>query len=325
MVLFWQILSGSLLIFYYRNGFDSFDRVQYLIYDVNFGWLMRIIHFNGARIFFIFLFLHFFKALFNFRYRLKLTWLTGIIILLILIGEAFIGYVLVWAQIRFWACVVITSLLMVIPFFGIDLINWIWGRFSVLNVTLKFFFFIHFLLPWGIFVIIILHLINLHFRGRTSIFYTHTDLDKISFYPFYWIKDLYNLFFIIILIIFFLINPFKLGDPEIFIEVNTVRSPIHIVPEWYFLFAYAILRAVPNKLLGVCIILLRIIFIVWFVFKNDFKTNLFKKNKYYIFIFIINCLILRWLGHIEAVIPFVNLSKEISLIYFIILKIILKL
>jgi len=299
-------LTGLFLVFYYTpDSIVAFERVQYIIRDVNYGWIIRITHFNGASIFFIFLYLHFFKGLFISSYRLKFTWGRGLTIFFLVIMEAFIGYVLVWAQIRFWAAVVITRLLRVIPIWGFTLVIWIWGGFTVSGATLKFFFTLHFLLPWVLLVLVLLHLVFLHDTGSTSKIYCHGDYDKIGFFRYFWIKDLINLVYFIFLIRFFLLKPFILGDPEMFIEANYIASPVHIVPEWYFLFAYAILRAIPNKILGVIAMLIRIFIFYIFVFINNYTSILNIFRKFLVTLVLFNRVILSWLGQCIVEDPYV--------------------
>lgn len=317
IILIFQLLTGVFLAFYYTaEGLVSFNSVQYIIYEVNYGWVFRIFHFNGASLFFVFLYMHFFKGLFFSSYRLSLVWIRGLTIFFLVIIEAFIGYVLVWAQISFWASVVITSLLRVIPIWGPRLVVWIWSGFSVSRATLKFFFVLHFLVPWFILVIVLVHLIFLHRTGRTSKLFTHGDYDKINFYPFYWFKDGYNLLIWLIFFIFSLINPFILGDPEIFIEADSITSPVHIVPEWYFLFAYAILRAIPNKVLGVVALLISIVSFYIFGLIKNYHSVLNKINKFFVFLFIFVSLILSWLGQCLVEFPFESISIIFSLLYF---------
>lgn len=316
-ILFFQIITGTFLVFYYTaESLIAFDRVQYIIIEVNSGWLFRIFHFNGARLFFIFLYLHFFKGLFFNSYRLLKVWGRGLLIFLLIIIEAFIGYVLVWAQISFWASVVITSLLSVIPIWGPTLVVWIWRGFGVSGATLKFFFVLHFLLPWIFLIVVLIHLVFLHDTGRTSKIICHGDIDKINFYSFYWWKDGYNFIIWFFFLSLSLIYPFILGDPEIFIEADPIISPVHIIPEWYFLFAYAILRAIPNKILGVIFLLLRIlIFFIFFLRKN--YLSLFKLTNYFLvnnFLFI--RLILSWLGQCLVEPPYLFLSGLVSFLYF---------
>lgn len=317
IVLAFQILTGTFLAIYYSaDRLLAFSRVQYTIYEVNFGWIFRIFHFNGASLFFIFLYLHIFKGLFFISYRLKKVWISGLTIYLLVIIEAFIGYVLVWAQIRFWASVVITRLLRVIPIWGSTIVTWIWSGFTVSGATLKFFFVLHFLVPWGILVLVLVHLIFLHDTGRTSVLYCHGDYDKVCFAPEYWGKDAYNVLVWILFFICSLISPFVLGDPEIFIEADPIIRPVHIVPEWYFLFAYAILRAIPNKILGVIALLIRIVIFYFFAFVNNYTSSLIKLNKFLVFTFIVISVILRWLGQCIVETPFTILRVIFSILYF---------
>nr|YP_002725707.1 cytochrome b [Bunostomum phlebotomum]ACL50533.1 cytochrome b [Bunostomum phlebotomum] len=317
MILLFQIFTGTFLAFYYTaDGSMAFSAVQYIMYEVNFGWLFRIFHFNGASLFFIFLYLHIFKGLFMMSYRLKLVWISGLTIYLLLMLEAFMGYVLVWAQMSFWAAVVITSLLSVVPIWGPKIVMWIWSGFGVTSATLKFFFVLHFLLPWGLLVLVLMHLIFLHSTGSTSSIYCHGDYDKVCFGPEYWNKDAYNLIFWMIFFVFSLFFPFILGDPEMFVEADPMMSPVHIVPEWYFLFAYAILRAIPNKVLGVIALLLSILVFYFFVLVNNYTSCLVKLNKFLVFSFIVVAIILSWLGQCLVEDPFTYLSPLFSFFYF---------
>nr|BCD52126.1 cytochrome b [Strongyloides sp. EN-2020b] len=317
IVLFLQIFSGLFLSMYYvSDSFSAFFSVQYIMLDVNFGWFFRLYHFNGASFFFILLYLHFFKALFMCSYRLSGTWVVGLLIFFLLILEAFMGYVLVWAQMSFWASVVITSLLSVIPYFGFSIVYWIWGGFSVVSSTLKFFFVVHFLLPWFIFVLVFLHLFFLHSTGSTSSIYCHGDYDKINFYPYYVLKDLYNFIAFGVFFCFFLFFPFSLGDPEMFVESDPMLSPVHIVPEWYFLFAYAILRAVPNKVLGVFFLVSSIVIFFFFIFFNNYYSILDNLNFFLVCSFILVSIFLSWLGQCHVEYPFEDLSVLFSFLYF---------
>ena len=324
IILGFQLLTGTLLAIYYSaDSLLAFNRVQYIMYEVNFGWVFRIFHFNGASLFFVFLYLHFFKGLFFRSYRLKPVWGSGLTIFLLVMIEAFMGYVLVWAQIRFWASVVITSLLSVIPIWGPTLVVWIWSGFRVSGATLKFFFVLHFLVPWGLILIVLLHLIFLHDTGRTSKLFCHGDYDKISFFPFYWFKDGYNLIIWLFFFVFSLTSPFILGDPEMFIEADPIMSPVHIVPEWYFLFAYAILRAIPNKVLGVVALLISIVRFYFFILISNYHRILTKLNKILVFFFIFVSIVLSWLGQCLVEFPFVYLSAAFSILYFVLIYILI--
>nr|YP_004935178.1 cytochrome b [Ascaris lumbricoides]YP_009450156.1 cytochrome b [Ascaris ovis]AGN72546.1 cytochrome b [Ascaris sp. chimpanzee-cA]AGN72558.1 cytochrome b [Ascaris sp. gibbon-gA]APX55621.1 cytochrome b [Ascaris suum]AER26694.1 cytochrome b [Ascaris lumbricoides]ANY60153.1 cytochrome b [Ascaris ovis] len=317
MVLGFQILTGTFLAFYYSNdGTLAFLSVQYIMYEVNFGWIFRVLHFNGASLFFIFLYLHLFKGMFFMSYRLKKVWVSGIVILLLVMMEAFMGYVLVWAQMSFWASVVITSLLSVIPVWGFAIVTWIWSGFTVSSATLKFFFVLHFLVPWGLLLLVLLHLVFLHETGSTSKLYCHGDYDKVCFYPEYWVKDFLNVVVWFVFIFFSLGFPFLLGDPEMFIESDPMMSPVHIVPEWYFLFAYAILRAIPNKVLGVVSLFASILVLVVFVLVNNYVSVMSKLNKFLVFVFIFVLVVLSWLGQCLVEDPFVFLSMVFSFLYF---------
>nr|YP_007024797.1 cytochrome b [Aelurostrongylus abstrusus]AFT65557.1 cytochrome b [Aelurostrongylus abstrusus] len=317
MILFFQIFTGVFLAFYYvADGFLAFKSVQYIMSDVNLGWLFRIFHFNGASLFFIFLYLHIFKGLFMVSYRLKKVWASGLLIFLLLMMEAFMGYVLVWAQMSFWAAVVITSLLSVIPVWGQSVVMWIWSGFGVTSSTLKFFFVLHFLLPWFMVLVVLMHMIFLHSTGSTSGLYCHGDYDKILFGPYYWNKDFYNFFVFLIFTVFVLVNPFVLGDPEMFIEADPMMSPVHIVPEWYFLFAYAILRAIPNKVLGVVSLLMSYFFFFLFLFVNNYVSVMVKLNKFLVYSFIMVSVVLSWLGQCLVEYPFYDLSVVFSFLYF---------
>ena len=318
-----QILSGTLLALFY-NTENPFERVQFIIIERNYGWLLRLIHFNGARFLFLVIYLHIFKALFTVRYRIFSLWLRGIFLLLGFILVAFAGYVLVIAQIRFWAAVVITSLLGVIPYLGGILIFWIWGGFIVGGATLKLFFVIHFLVPYILLLLILIHLIFLHKTGSSNSLIIH-GWGVVPFFPYYWIKDLINLIVYIIFLILLLLNPFTLGDPEIFLEANPIRSPVHIIPEWYFLFAYAILRAIPLKWAGVVALLMSILSLITLSFSSSYLPVRNSTHKLFVWIFLFVGIILRWLGQCHVEVPFTILRALMTVIYFILIIIIFRL
>lgn len=312
-----QILTGLFLCFYYEPRIKmAYDSVQHIINEVFIGWLIRLIHFNGASFFFVTLYLHFFKALFYNSYRLKEVWFIGLLIIILLIIEAFLGYSLVWGQISFWAATVITSLLGVIPLFGKNIINFIWGGFNLNSNTIKTFFLIHFITPLVIRLLSFYHILFLHKYGRTSELGFTTTLTKRSFYPFYWFKDLINLVLFLFGLIFILIYPFKLGDPLVFEELNELVSPVHIVPEWYFLWAYAILRAVPSKVLGVISMLSALLVFILFIFNNNYYPRKRVVNKFILVNFIFCCFFLTWLGGLEPLPPYVDLRLNITITYF---------
>lgn len=312
-----QVISGLILRLYYSSESNlSFNSIQYLIIEVNKGWLIRLIHFNLVSFFFMMLFLHILKALFFFSYRLKIVWFVGLVIFLILILEAFLGYALIWSQISFWAATVITSLIRVVPVLGWKFIIFFWGGYYLNSFSLKLFFFIHFILPLLIFFFVIIHLLYLHKYGSSIVLNNSSKLIKRRFFPFFWVKDMINIVFIFLFFLFFLMYPFKFNESLSFVFVNNLISPIHIVPEWYFLWSYAILRAVSIKWLGVIMILFSII-VYFFITRNIINFDLL--NKILICFFVYNFLILVWLGRQEPIFPYVDLSFFFSLIYFFIL------
>nr|YP_009122972.1 cytochrome b [Meloidogyne enterolobii]AJK90856.1 cytochrome b [Meloidogyne enterolobii] len=312
-----QVFSGLLLSLYYEpSGNLSFSSIQYLMIEVNKGWLVRLIHFNMVSLFFMMIMMHMLKALFYFSYRLSKVWNLGLLIFLMLMLEAFLGYILIWSQMSFWAATVITSLISVIPIFGDRLIIFFWGGYYLNSFSLKFFFVMHFILPLLIFVLIFFHLIFLHYYSSSNNLFNSTKFNKRSFFPFYWVKDFINLIFIMFFFLFFFFNPFKFNESLSFVFVNNLVSPIHIVPEWYFLWAYAILRAFSIKWIGVLMMLLSVL--VFFLLKKS-KLNYDLISFVFIKFFCFNFFFLIWLGSQEPVFPFVNLSLFFSVMYFILL------
>jgi len=255
-----QLLTGIFLAIHYTADVTlAFNSVTHISRDVNYGWLLRTIHANGASFFFICLYLHAGRGIYYGSYFFHYTWTVGVIILFLVIAAAFIGYVLVWGQMSFWAATVITNLLSAIPYLGNILVQWIWGGFAVDNATLTRFFTFHFIIPFIIAGLSIVHLLFLHQTGSNNPLGVNSNINKIPFHPYFSIKDAFG--FILILwglITLTLNNPFLLGDTENFIPANPLVTPVHIQPEWYFLFAYAILRSIPNKLGGAVALVLSI-------------------------------------------------------------------
>lgn len=317
-----QILTGLIIVLYFEPVSElAFRSVQYIIFEVNGGWFFRLLHFNGASVFFGLLYLHFFKALFYSRNKLYEIWFIGLLIFIILIMEAFLGYTLVWSQMSFWAGTVITSLLSVIPVFGRTLVFWVWGGFGLNSNTLKFFYIIHFLVPFVVVVMVFFHLFFLHFYGSSSELIYPRKLVSQTFYPYYWVKDLLN---ILVFFIFFIglgLFPFNLGDALGFEEVNELVSPVHIVPEWYFLWAYAILRAVPSKLLGVLTLLMGLL--VFFPMTPGYTPSNDLFQKVLVLFFITNGVVLSILGSLEPLPPFVRGSILFRVVYFVLVLLII--
>nr|AST14924.1 cytochrome b [Hammerschmidtiella sp. ZengetLiu-2016] len=313
MVLGLQLLTGIFLVFYY-GGSMPFDDVQYIMYEVTGGWVVRCLHFNGASLFFIFIYCHLFKGLFVGGYRLYGVWFVGVIMIFLFMGVAFMGYVLVFSQMSYWAAVVITSLVTVVPIWGESVVFWLWGSYSVVVSTVKLLFVLHFLLPWVGAVLVMMHLLVLHFFGSSSVLGCHSDYDKIMFFPSFWFKDGVNMMFFLVFAWSFLLWPFVLGDGEMFLVSDIMTSPRHIVPEWYFLYAYAILRAVPSKIMGVLFLILSvgILFILGVVRSN----MMFNVSSKIVYVFLFSGICLTWLGSCAPESPYVILSVVMTYIYF---------
>ena len=322
IVLMIQLITGLVLASHYNSHMETaFYSVIHIIRDVNAGYTMRFFHINGASLFFVFIYCHIFRGIIIRSYKNRHTWLRGIFILLFLIGAAFLGYVLPWGQMSYWGATVITNLASAIPFLGNGIVQWLWGGFSIRQATLTRFFMLHFLLPFVLTSIVLIHIFFLHEKGSSNPLGVSFRLDKVPFKKFFAVKDTLTIFIWLIVFIFFVfLIPFALGDPENFIPANPLRTPIHIIPEWYFLFAYSILRAIPNKLGGVIALLFSILIFTFHVrLKKNFKTlkfNPFKKIFCYIFLFLF--LILTWLGGCVVEAPYERLRKFIRIIYFLV-------
>ena len=319
IILIIQILTGIFLSFFYApNIIISFDCLNYIIRDVNFGWLFRIIHLNLASFFFLFVYFHIARGMFFNSNRLAHTWGSGVTIYIILIATAFIGYVLPWGQISLWGATVITNFLSTIPILGETIVKWIWGGFSVNNSTLNCFFSIHFILPFVLLVFVIIHLIFLHYTGSTTpSLGSFRNNIKIKFDNYYIYKDIINIVIIFIIIFLTIFSPFIVGDPENFILANPMNSPIHIQPEWYFLYIYGILRSIPNKLGGVIVIVLALVIFYFIILNNKIIfLNTFFSYKFIYFLFL-NCfLLLTWIGSQAVEDPFIFIWHIFYFLYF---------
>ena len=316
-----QILTGLLLASHYSPNVETaFLSIIHINRDVNNGWILRLLHINGAAIFFILIYIHIRRGILFQAFKANYVWIRGVLILLTLIGAAFIGYVLPWGQISFWGATVITNLVSAIPYIGKEIVEWLWGGFSVRNATLNRFFMLHFLIPFLILAIFIIHLISLHISGSKNPIGINRNIDKISFHPFFSSKD--SLRAILILIFFItisLIFPFDIGDPENFNPANPLNTPIHIQPEWYFLFAYAILRSIPNKLGGVIALVASILILLILSFKKQklisIKFDIKKKTTFWVIR--ITFIILTWIGANPVEYPFELIGQITRILYFI--------
>ena len=316
-----QILSGLFLALHYSsNSFIRFEVVINNHLDVNINWLLRILHANGASIFFFSIYLHISRGLYFSSFYYKETWLVGVIILLLVIASAFLGYVLPWGQMSFWGATVITRIFSAIPYFGKLIVFWLWGGFSVDNPTLTRFFGLHFLLPFIVLGLRIVHLLYLHQTGSNNPLGINRNSNKLSFHFYFSIKDSLGfliLIFILGVLVYF--TPWKLGDPENFIEANPLVTPIHIQPEWYFLFAYAILRSIPNKLGGVLALFASVLILYYpLVFsKSKFQSlRFYPWNKVYFWLIINVFILLTWIGARPVEEPYVWTGQLLTLFYF---------
>nr|AZZ71954.1 cytochrome b [Holbrookia lacerata] len=323
-----QILTGLFLAMHYTADITSaFSSVAHICRDVQYGWLIRNIHTNGASMFFICIYLHIGRGLYYGSYMFKETWNVGVVLLLLVMATAFVGYVLPWGQMSFWGATVITNLLSAIPYVGTTLVEWIWGGFSVDNATLTRFFTFHFLLPFAIIGVTMMHLLFLHETGSNNPTGLTSNTDKIPFHPYFSYKDLLGaLILIVILLAFALFSPNLLGDPENFSPANPLVTPPHIKPEWYFLFAYAILRSIPNKLGGVLALLfsILILMLVPLLHTSKQRSNSFRPISQTIFwLLISNILILTWIGGQPVEHPFIIIGQLASTTYFLLFLLIM--
>jgi len=317
-----QVVSGIFLAIHYCPNISvAFDRVIHISQDVFFGWLLRNIHANGASLFFICLYLHIRRGIYYCSFHLNEVWNIGVILLLSVMATAFIGYVLPWGQMSFWGATVITNLLSAIPYIGEVTVQWIWGGFAIDNATLSRFFTIHFVLPFIVAALVLVHLIFLHQTGSNNPLGINSNLDKISFHPFFSVKDLIGVLMILTgLSLVILLWPNILRDVENFIPANPLVTPIHIQPEWYFLFAYAILRSIPNKLGGVVALVASIIILISLPLSTSVTKmkQFYPNNKTLLWVILNLVLLLTWIGARPVETPFILTGQIITVLYFLV-------
>nr|ACT10573.1 cytochrome b [Tigriopus californicus] len=316
-----QIFSGLILSLHFTAHTDlSFYVVIQSFGDVYYNWWFRAFHANGASFFFIGLYLHIARGLYYGSYVFKEVWSVGVVILLVVMASAFLGYVLPWGQMSFWGATVITSLFSALPVIGSDVVIWLWGGFSVDNATLTRFFGLHFVLPFMVAGLAGLHLFFLHDQGSSNPLGVSSDYNKVVFHHYYVLKDLVGVcFFLGPLLGLVYFNPWLLGDPENFIEGNPLVTPHHIQPEWYFLFSYAILRAVPNKLGGVVALAAAVLVLFYMPFspKTSIKgLSFYPGGKSLFFSMIGVFFLLTWAGSKPVEEPYVVISQVLSFLYF---------
>nr|YP_010264230.1 cytochrome b [Ophrygonius sp.]UFK32147.1 cytochrome b [Ophrygonius sp.]UIN24742.1 cytochrome b [Ophrygonius sp.] len=315
-----QLITGILLSMHYSASiFLAFDSIIHICRNVNYGWLIRTLHANSASMFFICLYLHIGRGMYYSSYKLIHTWLIGVSIFFITMMTAFLGYVLPWGQMSFWGATVITNLISAIPYFGTMIVMWLWGGFAIENATLTRFYSFHFILPFILMFLIIIHLLFLHQTGSNNPLGLKVNIDKIHFYPFFMWKDMWNFSLLILfLLMITLISPYLLSDPDNFLMANPLVTPIHIQPEWYFLFAYAILRSIPNKLGGVLALLMSImvLFILPFMNKKILTSSFYPMNKIMFWMFFQSFLLLTWMGMNPVEPPFILMGQILTIMYF---------
>ena len=316
-----QIVTGLFLAIHYTAHIDlAFSSVAHICRDVNYGWLLRTLHANGASFFFICLYLHIGRGMYYGSYLFFHAWIVGVVILFIVIATAFLGYVLPWGQISFWGATVITNLFSAIPYIGTELVQWIWGGFAVDNATLTRFFTIHFLLPFLVAAATLIHILFIHQTGANNPLGIARHIDKVPFHPYFTFKDVVG--FIVILtalILLTLLNPYLLGDPDNFVPANPLVTPAHIQPEWYFLFAYAILRSIPNKLGGVIALAISIAILIILPFTHTSKfrrLTFYPLNQILFWSLIAIVILLTWIGARPVEDPFVITGQILTVVYF---------
>nr|WMY24298.1 cytochrome b [Gnathamitermes sp. n.] len=316
-----QIVTGLFLAMHYCPNVEmAFSSVSHICRDVNYGWLLRTLHANGASLFFVCIYLHTGRNMYYGSYNFMHTWSVGVVILFLTMATAFVGYVLPWGQMSFWGATVITNLLSAIPYVGKEVVEWVWGGFAVDNATLTRFFAFHFLLPFAIAGMAMIHLLFLHQTGSNNPLGLNKNTDKIPFHPYFTVKDLFGFVItIMMLTILTLKEPYMLSDPDNFIPANPLVTPVHIQPEWYFLFAYAILRSIPNKLGGVIALAMSIaILFIMPTYKSKFRgTQFYPINQIMFWTMANTVILLTWIGARPVEDPYITTGQILTMIYFV--------
>nr|AEP83117.1 cytochrome b [Alatina alata] len=316
-----QIATGIFVAMHYCSDVSlAFSSVAHILRDVNYGYLLKFFHANGASLFFLCVYIHIARGLYYGSYSRHMVWGVGVVIYLVMMLTAFIGYVLPWGQMSFWGATVITNLVSAVPYIGDFIVQWIWGGFSVSNATLSRFFSLHYLFPFILAALALVHLIGLHEDGSNNPVGVRSDVDKVPFHVYFTTKDLHGFVLLGILLIFLVfLGPNILNDPENFIKANPLVTPVHIQPEWYFLFAYAILRSIPNKLGGVIAMISSIVVLLALPYIHTSKVRglTFRPlGKAAYWVFCANFLLLTWIGAQPVEDPFIMVGQVAGILYF---------
>jgi len=327
-----QIITGIFLAMHYCPDINlAFNSVEHIMRDVNNGWLIRYIHANGASMFFIVVYSHIFRGLYfgSYIYPRGVLWASGVIIFLLMMATAFMGYVLPWGQMSFWGATVITNLFSAVPLVGSSIVEWLWGGFSVGNATLNRFFSLHYLMPFIIAALVIVHLSLLHKDGSNNPLGINTNVETTSFYPYFYVKDLFAFFVFISFFSFFVFfYPNILGHSDNYIPANPLSTPAHIVPEWYFLPFYAILRSIPDKLGGVVAMISAILVLLLLPILNTSKIRSTKFRPifgiFYWFL-VSDFVLLGWIGQKPVESPYIEIGMAATAFYFIFLLVLIPL
>nr|YP_010049274.1 cytochrome b [Pleurostomum flabellatum]QPL15599.1 cytochrome b [Pleurostomum flabellatum] len=322
-----QILSGVFLTFFYTPHIElAFYSVERLMRDVNFGWFIRYIHMNGASFFFFVIYIHILKGIYygSYYFPRNSVWFIGCLMYIILMGTAFLGYVLPWGQMSYWGATVITNLLTVIPTIGVEILHWVWGGYSINNATLNRFYSFHYMLPFLLALLSMYHIYQLHKSGSSNELGTRSNsVEKISFYPYFIVKDLFGVCLVFLFFLYIVgIYPEIFNHSDNYENANPIVTPTHIVPEWYLLPFYAILRSILDKTYGILIMFVSIlvIFLLPFVDKSTLKSKSFQPlNRILFWFFVFNFVFLGYLGSEDPDTPFIELGLmcgHIHLLYF---------
>lgn len=318
-----QIITGIFLAMNYVPNVDlAFSSVEHIMRDVNYGWLLRYIHSNGASMFFIVVYVHIFRGIYygSYNYPRQLPWSIGVTIYLLMMATGFLGYVLPWGQMSFWGATVITNFFSAVPVLGEDIVHLLWGGFSVNNATLNRFFSLHYLLPFLIAALSGLHIAVLHINRSNNPIGVPSNNDTLPFHPYYTVKDVFGLlffFFLFALVVFFFPN--YLGHPDNYTVANPMVTPAHIVPEWYYLPFYAILRSIPDKLGGVVAMFgsIAVLYLVPMLNTSKIRSSWFRPMfRPFFWLFVVCGLVLGWVGGCTPEAPFVQIGQVMTIYYF---------